>query len=85
MQIAPLIARACSQIGEVYESLDALGDRPPTPAEIRQITSMAQEAERTADQAQVAAAYVMSMFKNGPDAQITKRLKTSLKQSDRTG
>jgi len=79
MQVAPLIAQACSQIGEVYELLDSLGERTPTPAEVRRIRSAAKVAEQTADQAQVAAAYVMAMFKNGPDAQITKRLAGSLK------
>lgn len=74
MQIAPLIAQARERIGEVYEGLDSLGERTPTPADVQLLRMKAQEAERMADQAQVAAMYVMSMFKNGPDAKNTKRL-----------
>jgi len=78
MQIAPLIAQACERIGEVYEGLDSWGDRTPTPAEVQQLRDMAQDAERIADQAQLALMYVASMLKNGPTAKNTKRLASAM-------
>ena len=78
MQITPLIAQACDQIGELFDDLSS-APTTITPADIERWKAKAKVAEQTADRAQVAAMYVMSMFKNGPDSKNTKRLKNSLK------